>query len=113
MIGSALPTLLVCICICLERTVWLGIDGPATGADRRLGLGGRDLADPDFVAVGIVEDVLARLAVVLKLRGLDAAPADRLCRRFEVGDHDGGERAASLRRVLQEIEPTVLAYRPY
>src|SRR3954469_5607588 len=76
-------------------------------------LGGRDLADPDFVAVGIVEDVLARLAVVLKLRGLDAAPADRLSRRFEVGDHDGGERAASLRRVLQEVEPTVLAYRPY
>jgi hypothetical protein len=60
-----------------------------------------------------VEDVLARLAVVLELRRLDAAPADRLRRRVDVGDHDGDERAAGLRRVLKEVEPTVFADRPH
>ncbi len=77
------------------------------------GLVGRDLADPDLVAVGVVEDVLAGLAVVLELGRLDAAPGDRLRRRVEVGDHDGHERAAGLRRVLEEVEPAMLADRPH
>ena len=38
-------------------------------------------------------------------------PGDRLRCLVEVGDHDGHERMAGLRRVLQEVEPAVLADR--
>jgi hypothetical protein len=65
-----------------------------------LGLRGRDPADPDLVAVGVMKEVLARFAVVLEFGWLDATPVDRLNGRVEVGDHDGDERAAGLRRIL-------------